>query len=99
MAWTISAKLSGPGSGTTLRWPRARRPPTSEPLSMPSTGASPAAGTAGALRARAPPPPRRALLHARDRPLAGGVDVGHYHRARVVHAGAELVEQGGEAAV
>ena len=43
MACTISARCSGPGSGTTLRWPRARRPSTSASRSMPAIGASPAA--------------------------------------------------------
>src|ERR1700689_1009986 len=31
--------------------------------------------------------------HARDRRLAGGIDIGNNDSTRIVHAGAELVEQ------
>ena len=57
-------QASGPGSATTLRWPRARSPSTSASRLTPGIGCSP-----------------------------GRIDIGHDHRAGVVHAGAEFAEQ------
>ncbi len=49
MAWIISARCSGPGSGTTLRWPLARSPSTSASRVTPGSGASPAAYTSATI--------------------------------------------------
>ena len=84
MAWIISARCSGPGSGTTLRWPLARRPSTSASRSMPGIGCL-AGGIdighdhgAGVVHAGAE------LLEQR---LQAGVAVRLHHRDHVARAG------------
>ena len=52
-----------------------------------------------AMAAGAQPLHQRVLVHALDRRLARGIDIGDDDRAGVVHAGAELLEQRGEAGV
>jgi len=45
------------------------------------------------------PGDKRVAVDARDRRLAGGIDVGDDHLVGVVEAGAEILEQAGEARI